>query len=66
MRFEAKWKWFKRFIRLIAFVAGCLAALSILRKDFALLVASISLGVGAGSYFVMIGFIDALFEEAEP
>lgn len=63
MKFETKWKLFKRFAMLTAIVSGCLIAWSIKQWDFTLFVASISLGIGGMSFQVVIGFIDSFLEE---
>jgi len=63
MKFETKWKWFKRSVNLIALVAGCLIAESLYHWDFALFVASLSLGFSGMSLSVLTGFIDAFLEE---
>ncbi len=64
MKFEEKMRWVKRFMALMMVASGSLTVVSLIQWNFALFIASISLGVGAGAYQIMVGFIDALLKEA--
>ena len=65
MKTETKWILFKRSVTLIGFASGGLGGFAIYQKDLALLVASISLGVGAAAFSALIGFVDALSKDFE-
>ena len=65
MKFETKWKWFKRFLNLIAVAAGGLMFLSFFQQDLALFVAAFSLVIGVGAHLVIIGFVDAFLEDVD-
>jgi len=46
-------------------VSGVLLAASITRQDFTLFIASLSLGVGSGSYSILFGFAEAFFDDPQ-
>ncbi len=65
MKTETKWILLKRFVTLIGLASGGLGGFALYHKDLALLVASISLGVGAAGFSALIGFVDALSKDFE-
>uniref|UniRef100_A0A6M3LXK6 Uncharacterized protein n=1 Tax=viral metagenome TaxID=1070528 RepID=A0A6M3LXK6_9ZZZZ len=62
MKFETKWKWFKRAIRVIAVTSGVLGGIGIWREDLALFVASCALFFSGGACQILVSFFDAFME----
>ena len=63
VKFKTKMKIFRGFTTLISAASGCLIAISFIRQNPTLFIASVSLGVSGGAYSIIIGFIDALLED---
>jgi len=60
MKFETKWKWFKRSSHLLMLIAGGLTGQSLLQWDVVLFAVSLVLAVVLIQLQIMIGFIDAM------